>query len=296
MKFSISQEVLLDKLYIYQHEDQRYQRVFRFFSSQLTSPGHENEHSWEIDDNCLIIKNQSGEPFSIFNSFTIEDGRQVIRGHVIENPEIKLEFVETPWENRLSSKLPIRSKDRYVGIKNLIIGEHTYGPINTQDWFSRELRIGKYCSIANDIYFIGGNHNMSTISTYPFKTIGLWPGALAPEYKDHHLVEEPLIVGNDVWIGMRALIMPKVTSIGDGAVIAANAVVTQNVPPYAVVAGNPAVIKKYRFTKKQIEALLKIQWWNWSDLEVDDNLQYIIGDDIDAFIKKFGKATPSKGL
>ena len=119
------------------------------------------------------------------------------------------------------------------------------------------VRIGNYCSIAGEVYFfVDGNHSYHHASTFPFYEIKKietgekngW-GKGAPK------------IGHDVWIGEKSMIMSGVT-IGTGAVVGAGSVVTKDVPPYAVVAGNPAVVKKYRFDKETIQKLLQSEWWN----------------------------------
>jgi tetrahydrodipicolinate N-succinyltransferase len=94
-------------------------------------------------------------------------------------------------------------------------------------------------------------------------------------------------IGSDVWIGCRAIILPSV-AVGDGAIIGAGAVVTHDVPPYAVVAGVPAKIVRFRFDKVQIEKLLKIAWWNWSERKIVENLDYFYGD-VNEFIRRFSQ-------
>ena len=94
---------------------------------------------------------------------------------------------------------------------------------------------------------------------------------------------EKMVIGNDVWIGRNATLLGEIT-IGDGAIIGAFSVIAKSIPPYAVVVGNPAIIKRYRFTPEQIEKLLRIQWWNWSEEKVGEN----IGDflNIEIFLAK----------
>jgi len=87
----------------------------------------------------------------------------------------------------------------------------------------------------------------------------------------------PLTIGADVWIGANTFInCSRVTSIGDGAIIGAGAVVMEDVPPYAVVVGVPAKIKRFRFTPEQIETLLRIRWWDWDDAEIDANAELLM--------------------
>ncbi|WP_318011557.1 CatB-related O-acetyltransferase [Mesorhizobium sp. CO1-1-9] len=95
-------------------------------------------------------------------------------------------------------------------------------------------------------------------------------------------VEGPTEIGNDVWIGLRAVIMPGIT-IGDGAIIGAGSIVTKDVAPYAIVAGNPARLLRYRFTDDQIASLLAIRWWDWNDDRLEAERPRLFGP-IDAFI------------
>lgn len=96
-----------------------------------------------------------------------------------------------------------------------------------------------------------------------------------------------IIIGNDVYIGANAFInISKVSSIGDGAIIGSGAVVLEDVPPYAVVVGVPAKIKRYRFSPEMIEILLRVKWWNWSVEEINANADALISPEI--FFKKFG--------
>lgn len=97
------------------------------------------------------------------------------------------------------------------------------------------------------------------------------------------LSEEKMTIGSDVWIGRNAVLLGNLT-IGDGAIIGAFSVVAKDVPPYAVVVGNPATIKRYRFTEYQIEKLLKIQWWSWTDEKVKECEEDFLN--IDTFINK----------
>jgi len=97
-----------------------------------------------------------------------------------------------------------------------------------------------------------------------------------------------LVIGNDVYIGANVFInASKVTNIGDGAIIGSGAIVLEDVPPYAVVVGVPAKIKRYRYSPKMIETLLKTKWWLWSEEEINANIDALISPDI--FLKRFGK-------
>jgi virginiamycin A acetyltransferase len=124
-----------------------------------------------------------------------------------------------------------------------------------------KLVIGKFCAIAHGAIFIlnGGNHLIDTVSSFPFSIFGgEWAAAEPKAWPD----KGGITIGHDVWIGYEATIMPGVT-VGHGAVIAAKAVVTNDVPPYAIAGGNPARVIRSRHAPEDIAALLRIAWWDW---------------------------------
>lgn len=141
-----------------------------------------------------------------------------------------------------------------------------------------KLTIGKFVQIAHGAQIItsSANHPMDGFSTYPFVTFGEpWASAYQPvwPYKGDNEI------GNDVWIGHEAVIMPAV-KIGDGAIIAARSVVTKDVEPYTIVGGNPATVIRQRFDKYTISELLKIQWWNWPVEKITQHVPTILSTDI----------------
>lgn len=143
------------------------------------------------------------------------------------------------------------------------------------------LIIGRFCAIAAKAQFImnGANHSLEGFSTFPF--------SIFEEGWDNHARDwlkgsrGDTRVGNDVWIGTHAVIMPGVT-IGDGAIIGAYAVVTRDVPPYGVVAGNPAQLVKSRFPQDIIERLGDIAWWSWPREKITKHLPAICSANIAA--------------
>ncbi|WP_062059369.1 CatB-related O-acetyltransferase [Aquimarina longa] len=189
----------------------------------------------------------------------------------------------------------------YVFLKNdnfSSIGHKTYdnGALVWR-WTKAELKIGKYCSIANNVRFIvdEGYHQASRITSFPIINNFFKDELVLPSGKDKNdflkTIEqrEGIVIGNDVWIGMGAYIMPG-AKIGNGVTIAANSVVTGNsiIPDYCVVGGSPAKILKFKHDKQTIERLNNIAWWNWDESEIKEKAEdfYMSTDD---FIKKYGK-------
>ena len=151
--------------------------------------------------------------------------------------------------------------------------------ITLHDWRrGSRLFVGSYCSVANNVQiFSGGNHRTDFVSTFTFsaEVVGITKG---------HVV-----IGNDVWLGKGCTIMSGVT-IGDGAVVSANAHVVKDVGPYEIVGGNPARLIRRRFSDEQITALLELKWWNLPDKQVDTLVPYLCSDDIDLAIYKIREA------
>lgn len=181
-----------------------------------------------------------------------------------------------------------------VSNPNIVIGDYTYydDPEDSEN-FERnvlyhypfvgdKLIIGKFCALATGVKFImnGANHKLSGFSTYPFEIFGNGWERVMPQPHEYPFKGDT-IVGNDVWIGYQSVIMPGVT-IGDGAIIAAKAVVTKDVPAYAIAGGNPAQILRKRFPDETIHRLLEIAWWNWDIEKITQNLEKIVSADLAA--------------
>lgn len=169
----------------------------------------------------------------------------------------------------------------------LSMGRHTYGlpKIFVYQGSEAKVTIGNFCSIAPGVTFItGGIHPENWVSTYPFRIN--WN--LDKAFKDGMpATKGDINIGSDVWIGTNALILSGV-QVGDGAIIGANSVVTKNVPPFAIVAGNPAIIIRFRFDQNIIDNLLRIKWWDWNDEIILENVNLISSNDIKEFILIFG--------
>ncbi|MBV4225354.1 CatB-related O-acetyltransferase [Parabacteroides distasonis] len=148
-----------------------------------------------------------------------------------------------------------------------------------------KLIIGKFCSIACGTKFLFNcaNHTLKSLSTYTFPLF----------YEEWELEKSnittawdnkgDIVIGNDVWIGYEAVIMAGV-HIGDGAIIAARAVVTKDVPPYTIVGGTPAKEIRKRFDTEVIQQLLKLKWWDWSTNKIRQCLPYIAEGKLDELL------------
>lgn len=133
--------------------------------------------------------------------------------------------------------------------------------------------IGKFCSIANDVKIGLGNHPIDYFTTSPLFYNSINPLKISLiENKNGFKEYMPITIGNDVWIGTAATLLDGVT-VGHGAIIATGSVVTKNVPPYAIVAGMPAKIIKYRFEKTKIDKLLNEAWWNDDILTIKNKIE-----------------------
>lgn len=177
------------------------------------------------------------------------------------------------------------TKDLLAG-KDYDIGSYTYGLPNVLHWGEKStLRVGKFCSIADDVtIFLGGNHRVDWITTYPFGILKKdFPNASS--ITGHPSTKGDVVIGNDVWIGQGATIMSGVT-IGDGAVIAAYSVITKNVNPYEIVGGNPAKHIRYRFSNEAIQKLLLIRWWDWDVEKINNKVRSLSEANVENFISE----------
>ena len=187
---------------------------------------------------------------------------------------------------------------------NIVIGDYTYydDPEDSENFernvlyhfpfIGDKLIIGKFCAIARGVRFImnGANHKMSGISTYPFQIFGNGWERVMPAPGDLPYKGDT-VIGNDVWIGYEALVMPGV-HIGDGAIVSSRSVVVSDVEPYTIVGGNPAKPIRRRFEPEQIATLLDVAWWDWPIEAITANLELIVNGDIDALKAARPSGTP----
>lgn len=202
-----------------------------------------------------------------------------------------------------NQKFPLPNYNRLCFLKNvitnpnIIVGDYTYyddfeDVANFEknvkyhfDFTGDQLIIGKFCMIASGVTFImnGANHLSESISAYPFAIFG-GDWAQAMDGKSYPSKGDTRI-GNDVWIGYNATIMPGV-QVGDGAIIAANATVTKDVAPYAIVGGNPAREVKKRFSETDIQALLELQWWDWDIEKITQHVHLLTSGDVQELLRQ----------
>lgn len=191
-------------------------------------------------------------------------------------------------------KYPIPGYEKEIYVKptitnpHVIVGDFTYiadsefesHVTNFYPWSRDKLIIGKFCQIAAGVEFMmnDANHQMNAVSTFPFYTLNGWE-AKAPAASDMPYKGDT-VIGNDVWIGQNAVILPGV-HIGDGAIIGANSVVGSNVAPYTVVAGNPIKVIRKRFDDELIDLLERFRWWEKPVEEINALVPLLTSSDLE---------------
>ena len=189
---------------------------------------------------------------------------------------------------------PIAGYEKEIYVKptvtnpNIIVGDFTYiadlefesHVTHFYPWSRDKLIIGKFCQIASGVEFVinDANHQMNAVSTFPFYTLEGWEMD-APDSTDMPFKGDT-VIGNDVWIGQNAVILPGV-HIGDGAIIGANSIVGSDVDPYTIVVGNPAKPLKKRFDAELIELLLRFKWWDKSIDEINELIPFLTCSELD---------------
>ena len=194
---------------------------------------------------------------------------------------------------------PIAGYDKEIYVKptlknpNIIVGDFTYiadsefesHVTHLYPWNNDKLVIGKFCQIAAGVEFVmnGANHQMNAASTFPFYTLAGWD-MKAPAPADMPFKGDT-IIGNDVWIGQNATILPGV-HIGDGAIIGASSVVGSDVEPYTIVAGNPAQFIRKRFDEELTNLMLEWRWWDKPIEEINALIPVLTSSDLTEVKKK----------
>ena len=177
--------------------------------------------------------------------------------------------------------------------KNIIVGEFSYYAgqdferqvTHHYDFIGDRLIIGKFCQIGLGVEFMmnGANHAMDGVSTFPFYIFKGFSQD-APSL-DKLPIKGDTVVGNDVWIGQNSLILPG-AKIGDGVIIGASSIVGGEIPPYSIVAGNPARLIRKRFDDEMINLLLELKWWDKSVGEIENLSEILSSDDLQSVKEK----------
>ena len=202
---------------------------------------------------------------------------------------------------------PIAGYDKEIYVKpsvknpNIIVGDFTYMADSDFEshvthfypWSRDKLIIGKFCQIASGTEFVmnDANHQMNAVSTFPFYTLDGWdmdfPAASELPFKGD------TVIGNDVWIGQNAVILPGV-HIGDGAIIGANSVVGSNVEAYTIVVGNPIKVLRKRFDDELIALLLNFKWWDKTIEEIEKLIPILTCSNLDIVKNELKKQLSAK--
>jgi len=155
----------------------------------------------------------------------------------------------------------------YLNYHDIEIGLYSYGCCFNISRIQSFTIFGRYCSVGEGVCIFNANHPLSHKSLHPFfynPNLGI--------VEDEKIERRSIEIGNDVWFGNNAIVTSSVKKIGNGAVIGAGAIVTKDVPDFAVVAGNPAKIIKYRFDEKTRRQIIKSKWWEKDISELQENL------------------------
>ena len=194
---------------------------------------------------------------------------------------------------------PIPGYEKEIYVKptlsnpNIVVGDFTYiadsdfesHVTHLYGWNGDKLIIGKFCQIASGVEFVmnGANHQMNAVSTFPFYTLEGWD--MDPPALSDLPLKGDTVIGNDVWIGQNAVILPGI-HIGDGAILGASSVVGCDVPPYTVMIGNPARILRRRFDDELIDLLLRFRWWDRDIEEINQLIPLLTCSDLDRVRKE----------
>lgn len=276
--------ILADSLWRFSSGDRIMSPALRFESEgRLLGYNHRNERRWLVDQGQLCFASEQGVITGRLTPMRDADGHFAFRGASLVDPAVSFSLDPVCWEDR--GRFPALTRAAYAAEAERHgwdIGDHTYGRPTVHERTAK-LKIGKFVSIAGGVSIALGNHRIDSVTSYPFPTLRRWWPSAGTAVD--HVSNGDVVIGNDVWIGQGAFIASGVT-VGDGAVIAGHAVVTKDVPPYAVVGGNTAKILKFRFSEATIERLLSVAWWEWPDEKVDRFLPIMFSGDIEEFLAR----------
>lgn len=193
-------------------------------------------------------------------------------------------------------------KERAIKRGRLVIGAYSYGgddsiSVVAVQGSQRRVVIGKFCSLADGLrFYLDVDHRTDWVTTFPFSEFSALPhfesGATVV---GHPKSNGDIVLGNDVWAGTNASFVSGV-NVGDGAVIAAHAHVVADVPPYAIVGGNPARVLRLRFSAEDIAELLQLKWWDLPAQQIGPLIEKLCAPDIKAAIAAIRAARAAQAI
>ncbi len=257
----------------------------------ISQTGEVYERFWKYENSMFSFNNSNGKEISVFHQ------------NVELSKKYRFEFIFFTGINKVNQNLTLiivynrldlwLYTTRFLMTNEINKGiveakKHTYGSFIIGDRDQNDkIILGDYCQLGMNIRIIPRNHRTDLVSSFPFDELYFYFTPEKTKIPTHISKNNGLtILGNDIWIGDNVTILGGVT-VGDGVIIGAGSVVSKDVPDYAIVAGNPAKVIRYRFTPEQIEKLKKISWWNWDDDKVAANMNKIASPNIDDFINEF---------
>lgn len=254
---------------------------------------HANERTWSWVDGHVVFLSADGKVSTRFDRVVSEQPWVLEGDFLLGNTNAKVvhqlreltqypKRIEPAYHPR-QTKLMMHTQ---IAKQGWVVGDYSYGAPTVLEPTSANLKIGRFTSIGQSVVVVLGNHRTDTVTTYPFKSLRrFWHTAATTP--DDHTSKGDVVIGNDVWIGQGVTILSGV-HVGDGAVLAAESVVTKDVPPYAVVAGNPARCVRHRFDEATVEKLLAIRWWDWPEQKIDEAMPLLTSPDLSNFLATYG--------
>lgn len=196
---------------------------------------------------------------------------------------------------RSATALPAGQRlDTRKDLAQYSIGRFSWGHLTVSSRTPQaRLRVGQFCSFAFGCHVIlGGEHRADFVSTYRFPAYPPFKAEFAHLAGETATTKGDVTIGNDVWMGHQSLVLSGV-ELGDGVIVGAGSVVRSSAPPYAIVAGNPARVAGFRFPKDQVDALLRIKWWDWPVERITAAMNLLMSADVRAFIERYDRPSAS---
>lgn len=254
---------------------------------------HANERSWRWVEGRVAFFAADGRMSTRFDRVVSEEPMVLEGDFLLGNTHAKVvhQLRElTQYPQRIDPAYHVRQTklmlQQQIQKHGWSVGDYSYGEPTVLEPSSAKLTVGRFTSIGQSVVVVLGNHRTDTVTTYPFKSLRrFWHTAASTP--DDHTSKGDVVIGNDVWIGQGVTILSGVR-VGDGAVLAAQSVVTKDVPAYAIVAGNPARVVRHRFDEATVAKLLAIRWWDWPVDKIDQAIPLLTSPDLAHFLAAYG--------